>query len=142
MERNLGPALFVRRKKPFRSKRSKEKRDQHNCPAKNGFKHNPTQILNTLELSNKKKGKRGKTRKNQGRLCDVFSCIGVYLIRMASMYCYEIWLSDRLMLYIVQCGPSMTSWSIYILSLFWSIYMYHFWPYQAIKGQNYKKGIH
>ena len=76
-----------------------------------------------------KKGKRGKTRKNQGRLCDVFSCIGVYLIRMASMYCYEIWLSDRLMLYIVQCGPSMTSWSIYILSLFWSIYMYHFWPY-------------
>ena len=58
MERNLGPALFVRREKPLRSKRSKEKRDQHNCVTKNGFKHNPTQILNTLELSIKKKNKK------------------------------------------------------------------------------------
>ena len=63
MERNLGPALFVKRKKPLRSKRSTEKKGiSINCVAKNGFKHNPTQILNTLELSNKKK------RGNPGKL--------------------------------------------------------------------------
>ena len=79
MERNLGPALFVRRKKPLRSKRSKEKRDQHNCVAKNGIKHNPTQILNTLELSNNKKkgkgGKTGKTRADYVMYSAVLECI-------------------------------------------------------------------